>query len=118
MPPLRREPGVVVVEPTHDTADVPRSLDRIKPIRRARNPGAERYNGAFDHRPEMLGALGKTQGQQAATQGIDQAVARGVQRLLRLNLVVQNVVGNILQDLVVVGSVVQVDVGAHVRFTL
>ncbi|MCY1382032.1 hypothetical protein D9M69_700120 [compost metagenome] len=81
MPPLRREPGVVVVEPAHDAADVPRRLHRIESVTGPRHPGAERHDSAFYHWPQMLGALGKTQGQQAATQGIDQTVTRSIQRL-------------------------------------
>ena len=118
MPPLGGEPGVVVVEPAHDAADIPRRFHRIKAIRGARDASAKRHDGAFDDGAKVLGAFGKTQRQQTATQRVHQAVAGGVQGFGGFNVEGQDVVGDVLQDTVVVGAVVQVDVGAHVRFTL
>ena len=86
--------------------------------RGARHTRAVRDDGAGDERPEVLGAGGKAQRQQAAAEGIHQAVAGGVVRFFGLDFEVEDIVGNVLQDRVVVGAVVQVDVGAHVRFTL
>jgi len=84
----------------------------------ARHSRTERHDGAFDDGTQVLGALGEAQGQQAATQRVHQAVAGGVEGFGGLDLEVEDVVGNVLQDRVVVGAVVLVDVGAHVRFTL
>lgn len=63
MTPFGGEPGVVVVEPTHDAADVPRGLDRVQPERSARDPRAKRHHRALDDRPQVLGAFRETQGQ-------------------------------------------------------
>jgi hypothetical protein len=115
MPPFGGEPGVVVVEPAHDATDVPGRLDRVQAKRRARHPRTERHHSALDNRPQVLGALGEAQGQQAATQRVHQTVAGGVEGGLGVDAVVEDVVGNVLQDLVVVGAVVLVDVGAHGR---
>ncbi|MNF81451.1 hypothetical protein D3C84_637230 [compost metagenome] len=117
MAPLSGQPGVVVVEPAHDAADVPGGLDRIQAVTRTGNTRATGHDGALDDRPQVFGAFGKAQGQQAAAQGVHQTIASRVQSLLGLDLEAQYVVGNVLQDLVVVGAVVQVNVGAHVRFT-
>ncbi|MOA32274.1 hypothetical protein D3C78_1534790 [compost metagenome] len=117
MAPLGGQPGVVVVQPAHDGADVPGGLDRIETEAGARYARPVRHHSAFDERAEMLGAFGKAQGQQAAAQGVHQTIASRVQSLLGLDLEIQYVVGNVLQDLVVVRAVVQVNVGAHVRFT-
>ena len=111
--PFGGEPGVVVVEPTHDAADVPRGFYRVQSERGARYTRAKRHHRALDDRPQVLGALGKAQGQQATTQCVHQAVTGGVQRSLGIDPVVEDVVGDVLQDLVVVGAVVLVDVGAH-----
>ncbi|MNG91098.1 hypothetical protein D3C79_500050 [compost metagenome] len=111
--PLSRQPGVVVVQPTHGAADVPGGLDRIQPVGGARHPRPMGNDGAFHQRPEVLGAFGETQGQQAATEGVDQAIACGIQRLGRLHLIGEDVVGKGLQHPVVARAVVQVHVGAH-----
>lgn len=118
MPPFSGEPGVVVVEPADDAADVPCRFDGIEPQTCSGNPGAERNDGAFHDGAQVFGAFGEAQGQQAAAEGVHQAVAGSVQRFLGLDFEVEDVIGNVLQDGVVVGAVVQVDVGAHVRFTL
>ncbi|MNE25105.1 hypothetical protein D3C80_1184230 [compost metagenome] len=113
MAPLGRQPGVVVVQPAHAGADVPGRLDRIETETRARHARAIGHNGALDERAEVLAALGKAQGQQTAAESIHQAVTGSVQRLGRLDPVAQNVVGNVLQDLVVVGANVQIKGGRH-----
>ncbi|MNF56060.1 hypothetical protein D3C84_375390 [compost metagenome] len=113
MPPLGRQPGVVVVQPAHAAADVPGRLERIETERGARHARAVWHDGALDQRPEVLAALGKTQGQQTAAEAVEQAVARGVQGLGGLDLVVQDIVGDVLDHLVIVGASVQVDIGAH-----
>ncbi|MNL53095.1 hypothetical protein D3C87_1763150 [compost metagenome] len=66
----------------------------------------------------MFGAFWEAQGQQAAAEGVHQAVAGGVQGFSGFDVEGQDVIGDVLQNPVVVGAVVQVDVGAHVRFTL
>ncbi|MOA65868.1 hypothetical protein D3C78_1924100 [compost metagenome] len=71
------------------------------------------HHGAFHQRAEVLGALGEAQGQQAAAQGVHQAVAGGVEGFGGIDLVAEDVVGDVLQDRVVVGTDVEVDVAAH-----
>jgi len=117
MPPFGGEPGVVVIKPAHDAADIPCGLDRVEPKVGTGHPSTERDDGAFDNWPQMFGALGKTQGQQAAAQRVHQTVAGGIEGFPGFDFEVQDVIGNVLQDLVVIGAVVQVDVGTHVRFT-
>ncbi|MNS52105.1 hypothetical protein D3C72_848090 [compost metagenome] len=113
MPPLSGEPSVVVVEPAHDAADVPGGLDRVEAIGGAGNACAERDDGAFDDRAQMLGAFGKAQRQQAAAQRVHKAVAGGVEGFGGGDFEGEDVIGDVLQDMIVVGAVVQVDVGAH-----
>ena len=67
---------------------------------------------------EVLGALGKTQGQQAAAQGIHQAVTGGIEGCLAGDGVIADVIGNIDQHLIGVWSVVDVDVGGHRDFLI
>ncbi|MCY1184532.1 hypothetical protein D9M73_252360 [compost metagenome] len=64
----------------------------------------------------MLGAFREAQGQQAAAEGIHQAVARGVQRLRGTDLVIQGIVSDVLQYPVVVGTIVQINVGTHLMY--
>src|SRR5476651_1293878 len=117
MPPLGGEPSVVVIQPANDATDVPGRLDRVQPKACTRHTRPERHHRTFDNRPQVLGAFREAQCQQAAAQSIYQAVACCVQRLGGLDFKPQNVVGDFLQDLVIVGAVVQVDVGAHLQFT-
>jgi hypothetical protein len=60
---------------------------------------------------------GKRSAKQTAAQRVHQAVAGGVEGFLGLDVEGENVVGNVLQDTVVLGADVLVDVGTHVRFT-
>ena len=111
--PLRRQPGIVVVQPAHDTANIPGRLYRIESVRSARNTGAMGYNGAVNQRPKVLGAFRKTQGEKAATEGIYQAVSRGIPSLFAFYPIAESVVGDCLQDVVIVGANVLISVGAH-----
>ncbi|MNH28844.1 hypothetical protein D3C79_890370 [compost metagenome] len=113
MPPLGGQPGVVVVEPTDDTTDVPSGLDRVQAVAGTRHPRAERHHGPFHQWPQVLGTFGEAQRQQAAAQGIHQAVARRVQRLRRFGLEAQDVISDVLQHPVIIGAVVQINVGTH-----
>ena len=113
MAPFGGKPGVVVVQPADYAADVPGGFARIEAIRGTWHSCTERYYRAFDDRAEVFRAFGETQGQQTTAQRVDQAIARGVQRLGGFGLEGEDVVGDVLQDCVVIGAVVQVDVGAH-----
>src|SRR5690606_3746480 len=54
--PLGGEPGVIVIEPADDAADVPRGLHRVEPELRSWYAGAMWHDGAFHQRAEQLGA--------------------------------------------------------------
>ncbi|MNZ68792.1 hypothetical protein D3C78_870680 [compost metagenome] len=113
VPPLGGQPGVVEIEPTDDTTDVPGGLDRVQAVAGARHPRAVRHHGALHQRPQVLGAFREAQRQQAAAQGVHQAVTRRIQRRRGPDLVIQDIVSDILQHPVVVGAVVQINVGTH-----
>ena len=113
MPPLGRQPGVVVVQPADQATDVPGGLDRIEAKAGARHAGAVGHHAARHQRPQVLDAFGKAQRQQRAAEAVHQAVACGVQGLWRLDAVIQDVFGDVLQHRVVSGTFVQVDVGRH-----
>ena len=116
--PLGSEPGVVVVEPADDGAYVPGRLDRIEAKLGAWHPGTKGDDSTGHYGAQVLGTLGKAQGQQATAQGIHQAVAGGVEGRLAGNGVAADVIGNIDQYLVRIGSVVDVDVGGHRDFLI
>ncbi|MCY1419442.1 hypothetical protein D9M71_350320 [compost metagenome] len=111
--PFGGQPGVVEIQPAHHGADVPGGLDRIEAETGAGDARAVRYHGAFDDGPEVLGAFREAQRQQTAAEGVHQAVAGGVERFGGFDLVAEDVAGDVLDDLVVVGADVEVDVGAH-----
>ncbi|MNZ85598.1 hypothetical protein D3C78_1043940 [compost metagenome] len=113
VPPFGGQPGVVVVEPTDGTTDVPGSLDRVQAVAGARHSCAMWHHRALHQRPQVLGALREAQCQQAATQRVHQAVARRVQRLCGPDLIAEDIVSDVLQYPVVVGTVVQINVGTH-----
>ena len=94
MPPLRRQPSVVEVQPADHAADVPRRLDRIQLVRRARHPGAVRRHRARHDRADVFGALREAQRQEAAAQGVHQAVAGGVVGFRAIDFRAAHVVGD------------------------
>ena len=100
MAPFGREPGVVEVEPAHQRADVEGGLDRIEFERGARHQRAARQRRAGDDRPEVLDAAFELHRQHRAGQRVEQHVARGVVGLLRIDLVVDDVVGDVDHRLV------------------
>ena len=114
--PFGGEPGVVVVEPADDAADVPGGLDRVEAEGGAGYARAIGDLGAFNDGAQVLGALGEAQRQQAAAQGVHQAVAGCVEGFRAFDAVVEDVVGGFLDDLVVVRADVGFYVGAHDGF--
>ena len=98
--PLGRQPGVVEVEPAHQRADVEGGLDRVEFERRARHQRAARQGRAGHDRPEVLDATFELHRQHRAGQRVEQHVARGVVGLLRVDLVVDDVVGDVDHRLV------------------
>ncbi|MNC24701.1 hypothetical protein D3C75_727660 [compost metagenome] len=113
--PLGGQPGIVVIQPAHRAADVPGGLDGVQAVGGAGDAGAVGHQGAFHLGAEQLGAFGEAQGQQAAAEGIHQAVARGVQGFGGFDPVREGVIGEGLQHPVVVRAGVEVYVGAHIQ---
>ena len=75
--PFGGEPGVVVVEPAHHGADVEGGMDGIQAVGRAGDAGAIGKFSAFDDGAEEGPAFGILEGEQAATDGVEQAVMGG-----------------------------------------
>ena len=80
MAPLGGEPGVVVVEPADEGADVEGCLDGVELVGGAGDAGAVGDDGeAGNDRSEEPGAGGVFEGFEAAAKGVDEAVAGGVE---------------------------------------
>jgi len=110
MSPLRRQPGVIEVEPANHRANVERSLHRIKLVPCARNARAMRINGPLHNRPQQLGACRILQRLQTAAQRIDQAIPCGLVRKLALDFIIQRVVSDIGENFIRLWPLI-----AHVR---
>ena len=72
MAPLRRQPGVVEIEPADHAADVEGRLDRIELDSRARHARAARHHRARHERAQMLRAGRILQGQHRAAERVHQ----------------------------------------------
>ena len=117
VPPFRRQPGVVVVQPAHDTPDIPGRLYRVQLERRTRDPGTMGHQRTLNQRPEVLGAFRETQCQQSTPQGIHQAIAGCGPGFLTIDWGVQHIVCNRLDHLVIVRADILVGVGVGVHRT-
>ena len=104
MPPFGGQPGVVEIQPAHHGADIERRHHRIQAIRRSRHPRPVFHLSAGDHRPQQLGAGRKLKGQHGAGKTIQQTIIRGVARLFAPRLATQNIVGDLLQQVVGLGT--------------
>ena len=113
MAPLRRQPGVIEVQPANQRADVEGRLHRVKLKLGARNLGAVGNHRALDDGAEQLAGSRVFERFQAAAQGVDQDVARRVVGKLGLDRVVERVVDDIDDNLVPFGADVA-DVCRHV----
>ncbi len=98
--PLGGEPGVVEVEPADEGADVEGCLDGVELVGGAGDAGAVGDDGAGNDRSEELGAGGVFEGFEAAAEGVDEAVAGGVEGEGAGEVVVEDVVGDVDEDLV------------------
>ena len=76
--PLRRQPGVVEIQPAHHRADVERRLHGVELIRRAGHARAAGHHRARHNGPEQLGAGRILERLEAAGERIHQAIARGL----------------------------------------
>src|SRR5690606_35521078 len=106
--PFGGQPGVVEVEPADHGADVKGGLDRVQLELGAGDLGAVGHNGAGHDGAQQLGAGRVVQRLQAAAQGVDQAVAGGLEGQGAVDLIVQHIVDDVDQDLIGLGA----DVGS------
>ncbi len=111
--PLGREPGVVEVEPAVHGADVERRHDRVQLVR---GPGHARAAGqrrAGHDRAEQLGTGRVIERLEPAGERVHQAVMRGLERKITVDLGVAYVVGDIGDFPVPVGTLrrANIDVG-------
>src|SRR5262249_20918924 len=119
MSPFGGEPRVVEVEPADDRAEVEGGLDGIELERGAGDLRAVRDDRAGDDRTEELRACRKAQRLEAAAERVHEAIARGVERLLRGDLVRADVVDDVDQDLVRIRpDVADVRGHAYLRFSI
>ena len=104
MAPLRREPGVIEIEPADHRADVESGLHRIELVRSARHACAAGQRCAWNHRPHQLGARRVLQRLEAAGERIHEAVVRGLVGGVAVDAVGQRVIGDIGENFVGGGS--------------
>ncbi len=104
MAPLRGQPGVVEVQPTVHRADVECGHDGLELVGRARHtcPASERR--ARDDRAEQLRARRVIERLKAAGQRVHQAVMRGFEGKIRIDFGIADVVGDIDEFFVPVGT--------------
>ena len=100
MDPLGGEPCVVVVQPSHARREVVRGGDRVHVVVGARHVRAVGDRRAGHDRAQELGALGEVEGQHGARHGVQHRVPRRLDRIPRLDLVTDHVVGDVQQQLV------------------
>ena len=112
MAPLSREPGVVEVEPAIHGADIERRHDGLEFVRRAGDAGTARQRRAGHDGAHELGAGRVVECLEAAGQGIQQAVVGGLERKIGIDLVVADVVGDVGEGLVPVGTDSRADISS------
>jgi hypothetical protein len=100
MAPLGRQPGVVEIKPANQGADVEGGLHRVELKLGAGNSRPMGYDGAGDNRPQQFAAGRIGERFESTAEGVDQTIARRLEGFPRLDLEVQDVVGNVDQDLV------------------
>ena len=113
MPPLGRQPGVVEVEPADHRADVERRLHGIQLVRSAGNLGAVGDDRSGNDRSEQLGAGRVLQCLQPAAKRVNQAVACRIVREFAADAVREDVVGNVGQHLIGLGTDIANECGHH-----
>src|ERR1051325_6617535 len=98
MSPFSREPGIVVVQPANQTADIERGGNRIQLVRGSRHARAPCQLQARNERAKQLDARGNVQGEKRAAQAVDQTPAGGLQSLWTLNFLIDDVIGDFRQQ--------------------
>ena len=104
MPPFGGEPGVVEVEPADHGPDVEGGLNGIELKRRARHLCTVGDDRARHDGSQQLGAGRVGKRLESAAERIDQTMTRGFQRERAVDLIIQNVIDDIDQDFVRIGS--------------
>jgi len=94
MSPLRRQPGVVEIQPADLHADVVSRLHRIEFPGCRRHPDPAWKHGTRHHRSEMPDALGVAGRQQSTGQRIEKDMPGGVVSLDRIDPVVDDIIGD------------------------
>jgi hypothetical protein len=117
MSPLGGEPAVVEIEPSDLGADVERATDGVELVVGTRDLGSCWASNAGDAAGSMrvltighnrsvhdgsedLGALGESQSLETTANGVNQAQPGGLESERGLDLVVVDIVGDVLEDLV------------------
>ena len=100
MTPLSSKEAIIVVEPTDGSSDVEGSTDGVELIVGSRDAGAVRDHGTLHDGSQEFSALGEPQGFEPTADRVDEAEPGGLEGKLRVDLVVVNIVGNVLEDLV------------------
>jgi hypothetical protein len=106
MAPLGCQPGVVEIEPANHGADVESRLHRVKLITRARHACAVGNHRSRHDGPEELGARRIFECLQSAAEGVDQAMLSGAVSKLAVDLVIEDIAGDVREDLVRRGTLI------------
>ncbi len=115
MTPFGSEPGVIEIKPTDHGADIESRLDRVELELRTRHFRTVRHHRARHYRSQQLGASRIFERFEAATERVDQAVARGLIGDVRFDFVFGDVVDDVDDDLIPFGADVR-NVCGHVDF--
>ena len=83
MPPLRREPRIVVVEPADQRSGLEGRLHRVELVRRRRDTGAVRHDGAGHDRAQQGSAGLVRRGECGAAERVREHEPRGAERRFR-----------------------------------
>src|SRR5688572_12503077 len=98
MPPLRRKPGVVEIQPADEGADVERGSHGIENEVCTRHARAVWHDGPWHNRAKQFCACGIFQREQTAAQRIHQTITRRVEGFVAGGLEVANVVRDLAEQ--------------------
>src|SRR5688500_19056127 len=104
MPPLGGQPCVVEIKPADHRADIESRLYRVELEPGARNFCSIRHRSARNDRTQKFGAGWISERFHCTAQGVYQAVACRVVSEIALNVPMDNVIGNIDQNLIGLGT--------------
>ena len=95
MAPLRRQPGIVEIEPADHRADVKCRLDGVELELSSGDAHAVRYDGAGNNWPQQFFTGRVFESFQTAAERVEQAVMCGVVGHFRADFVVHDVIDDI-----------------------